>query len=204
MKTFYLVDGHAQIFRAYYAPFQRLSAPSGEPVKATYTFTQMLLSIVRDRQPDYLAVAMDVSDSTTFRSEIDVEYKANRDETPEDLSPQVDRIVEIVELFGIPIFRKPGYEADDLIATIASRLKDEPVELRIVSRDKDLYQVLSDKVKMWDPTKDEILDRDYVFQKHGFAPNLSIQVQTLTGDPNENITGVHGVGPKKAVSLLNK
>ena len=204
MKTFYLVDGHAQIFRAYYAPFQRLSAPSGEPVKAPYTFTQMLLSIVRDQQPDYLAVAMDVSDSTTFRSEIDVEYKANRDETPEDLSPQVDRIVEIVELFGIPIFRKPGYEADDLIATIASRLKDEPVELRIVSRDKDLYQILSDKVKLWDPTKDEILDSDYVFQKHGFTPNLSIEVQTLTGDPTDNITGVHGVGPKKAVSLLNK
>ena len=98
MKKFYLIDGHAQIFRAYYAPFGDLTSPSGEPVKATQIFTQMLLAIVRDKKPDYLAVAFDVSDSTTLRRDLYPEYRATREESPEDLHPQVECIVEIVQL----------------------------------------------------------------------------------------------------------
>src|SRR4030095_2714211 len=107
MTPFSLIDGHSQIFRAYYAPFNVLTAPSGEPVKATYIFTQMVLAIIRDRKPDYLALAMDVKDSTTRRAAVYPEYKANRDETPEDLEPQVERIVEIIGKLGIPIHRLP-------------------------------------------------------------------------------------------------
>lgn len=204
MKKFYLIDGHAQIFRAYYAPFGDLTSPSGEPVKATQIFTQMLLAIVRDKKPDYLAVAFDVSDSTTLRRDLYPEYKATREESPEDLHPQVERIVEIVQLLGIPIFSLTGYEADDVIATIAHRLTNDDVELCIVSRDKDLYQLLSDKVKLWDPTKDEVIDSTAVEAKHGFTPEQAVDVQTLTGDSTDNIPGIHGVGVKKAVMLLKK
>jgi DNA polymerase-1 len=207
MKTLYLIDGHSQIFRAYYAPFNLLTSPSGEPIKATLIFTQMLLAILRERKPDYLALTMDVSDSTTKRAAVYEEYKSNRERTPEDLPPQVDRIIEIVEILGIPIYRVPGYEADDLIATIAERLSSPEhagVELRIVSRDKDLYQVISDRVKLWDPVKDEIIDRAALETKMGFGPREAVEVQTLMGDSIDNIPGVPGVGLKTAASLIRK
>ena len=207
MKTLYLIDGHSQIFRAYYAPFNLLTSPTGEPIKATLIFTQMLLAILRERKPDYLALTMDVSDSSTKRAAVYGEYKSNRDRTPEDLPPQVDRIVEIVEILGIPIFRVSGYEADDLIATIAERLSSPAhadVELRIVSRDKDLYQVISDRVTLWDPVKDEIIDRAALEAKMGFGPREAVEVQTLMGDSIDNIPGVAGVGLKTAASLIRK
>ncbi len=204
MKKFYLIDGHAQIFRAYYAPFQLLESPAGEPIKATHIFTQMILSILRDKEPDYIGIAMDVKDSTTFRRELDPEYKANREDTPEDLPPQIERIVQIIDLFGIPLFRMSGYEADDLIATIAKRLASDDVELLMVSRDKDLYQLITDKVKLWDPGKDELIDRDVLEATRGFSPEKAIDLQTLTGDSTDNIPGIHGVGVKKAITLLEK
>ncbi|MBI4601388.1 MAG: DNA polymerase I [Planctomycetes bacterium] len=202
--TFYLIDGHSQIFRAYYAPFNVLTAPSGEPVKATYIFTQMLLAILRDRKPDYLAMAMDVSDSTVRRLSLYPEYKANRQETPEDLPPQIDRIEQIVGALGVPIFRREGYEADDVIATIASRLDPERAELRIVSRDKDLYQLITEAVKLWDPVKDELIDAASLEREQGFGPRESVEIQTLTGDAIDNVPGVPGVGPKTAARLIKK
>jgi DNA polymerase-1 len=208
MKTFYLIDGHSQIFRAYYAPFNILTSPSGEPVKATLIFTQMLLAILRERKPDYLALTMDVSDSTTKRAAEFEGYKSNRDRTPEDLPPQVDRIVQIVEMLGVPIYRLSGYEADDLIATIAERLAAAPghadVELRVVSRDKDLYQIISERVKLWDPVKDEVIDAASLEAKHGFGPRQAVEVQTLMGDAIDNIPGVQGVGLKTAATLIRK
>jgi DNA polymerase-1 len=203
-KTFYLVDGHSQIFRAYYAPFNVLTAPSGEPVKATYIFTQMLLGILRDRKPDYLAIAMDVSDATLHRTRLYPEYKANRDETPEDLPQQIDRIVEIVSAMGVPIYRQEGFEADDVIATIASRLDPAAVELFIVSRDKDLYQLITEAVKLWDPVKGEVIDAHRLEEDLGFTPEEAVEVQTLMGDPIDNVPGVAGVGPKTAVRLIKK
>ena len=209
MKTFYLIDGHAQIFRAYYAPFQALTASGGEPVKATHTFTQMLLGIIRDKKPDYLAIALDTSDATTFRAKSYPEYKANRDATPEDLGPQIERIEEIIETFGIPVFRREGFEADDIIATIVGQLSAEGAEHEdvctyIVSRDKDLFQLLSDRVIIWDPGKDEIIGPTEVEAKYGFTPEQSVEVQVLTGDTVDNIPGVKGVGTKTAVKLLKK
>src|SRR5215470_4960557 len=128
-KSLWLIDGHAQIYRAYYAPFQRLSTPSGEPTKATYVFTQMLLGMLRDRKPDYLAMVLDVSDKTVFRVQIDPEYKAHRPPPPEDLTPQFDRIIEILETIGVPILRQSGFEADDLMATLCERLRDIDIVL---------------------------------------------------------------------------
>lgn len=201
---FYLIDGHSQIFRAYFAPFNILTSPSGEPVKATYIFTQMILAILRDRKPSYFAIAMDVKDSTTQRRDLYKEYKANREETPEDLPPQIERIVQILTTLGIPIFRQNGYEADDIIATIATMLPPEGVELRVVSRDKDLHQIISDSVTLWDPLKDELIDRQHLETKHGFTPREAVEIQTLTGDTVDNVPGIPGVGIKTAIKLIKK
>jgi len=205
VKTFYLVDGHAQIFRAYYAPFASvLSAPSGEPTKATYIFSQMVYGILRDQSPDYFAVALDHGDETTERRQFYPEYKANRDAAPEDLHPQCDRIEEILAVMDVPTFKIAGQEADDIIATIARLCVDDDIELRIVSKDKDLYQILTDKVKLWDPSKDVLFDPAALEEKMGFTPEQSIDIQTLTGDSTDNVPGVPGIGPKKAAALIQK
>ncbi len=204
MKTFYLIDGHAQLFRAYYAPFRDLTSPTGEPVKAVYVFTQMLLNIVRNERPDYLAVAFDVSDSTTLRKGWYPEYKANRERSPEDLQVQFERIREVIAAFGLPVFELEGYEADDLIATIAERLKGEEVELRIGSKDKDLHQLLSHKVKLWDPSKGDLLDDELLRVEKGYAPEQAVEIQTLVGDSIDNIPGAKGVGVKTATKLINE
>ncbi|MEM7231480.1 MAG: DNA polymerase I [Planctomycetota bacterium] len=204
MKTFYLIDGHAQIFRAYYAPFGQLSSPNGEPTKAVHVFTQMIFNILDEKKPDYIAVALDVGDDSTERKKIYPEYKENRDAAPEDFGPQVTRIVEILETLKIPIYAIKGYEADDIIATAARLLKDEDVELRIVSRDKDLHQVLSEKVLLWDPQVDKTLDGKSLVEEKGYTPEQAVEIQTLTGDSTDNIPGVPGIGPKKALTLITK
>ena len=182
MKTFYLIDGHAQIFRAYYAPFaQILTSPSGEPTKATYIFTQMILNIIKNKNPDYLAVALDFGDDTTERKEFFPEYKANRDRAPEDFGPQVDRITQILETLGVPQFVVKGQEADDIIATIARLLADQDIELRIASKDKDLHQILTEKVKLWDPVKDELIDPVSLEEKHGFTPEMAVELSNPDG-----------------------
>jgi len=203
-KSLWLIDGHAQIFRAYYAPFQRLNAPTGEPTKATYVFSQMLLNLIRDKKPDYLAMVMDVSDATVFRVQIDASYKANRQPSPEDLGPQIDRIVEIVQAMQVPILRESGFEADDLIATICARLRNEDVDVVIVSRDKDLDQLISDKVRMYDPLSDAFTDAASMLAEKGYGPDKAIEAQTLMGDSTDNVRGIDGVGPKKAAELLAK
>ncbi|MCH8252549.1 MAG: DNA polymerase I, partial [Planctomycetes bacterium] len=109
-KTFYVIDGHYQIYRAYHAFPEELTSPTGEPTRATHVFCEILFNLIRDRQPDFLAITLDVSDETVFRCDIDPEYKANRDPAPDDLHVQVDRIISIVEAMGIAIYRKPGFE----------------------------------------------------------------------------------------------
>ncbi|MCG3132275.1 MAG: DNA polymerase I [Phycisphaerae bacterium] len=203
-ETLYLIDGHYQMFRAFYAPFRDLSSPTGEPTKATHVFCQMLLGLLRDRKPDYLAVVVDVSDETVFRRDIDPEYKAHREPAPEDFEVQFNRVVQIVERVGIPIFRVPGYEADDVTATIAERLRDRDVICYLVSRDKDLDQLLTDRVHIFDPTKDEVVTPESLVTSKGYAPEKAVEIQTLTGDSTDNVPGVKGIGPKTAVKLIEK
>lgn len=204
MKKFYLIDGHAQLFRAYYAPFRELTSPTGESVKAVHVFTQMILSILRNEQPDYIAVAFDVSDATTHRKSWYPEYKANRDATPEDLRSQFTRVREVLSALNIATFALEGYEADDLIATIAEQLKGEPVELRVASKDKDLHQVLSPTVKLWDPSKGDLLDVKTLLATQGYGPEEAVEIQTLVGDSTDNIPGAYGVGVKTAVRLVGE
>ena len=204
-ETLYLIDGHYQIFRSYYAPFGNLNAPSGEPTRATHVFCQTLLSLARTHKPDYLAMVMD-PDGPVFRNEIFPEYKANREPPPDDFAPQHDRIVEIVRAADIPILIEPGFEADDVIATVARQAVelDPNVRVVIVSRDKDLEQLLTDRVVMLDPGKDEQVDPEALATKKGYRPEQAVDIQTLTGDSTDNIPGVAGIGPKTAVKLIAK
>ena len=206
MKTFYLLDGHAQVFRAYYAPFRPLTSPSGEPVKAVHVFTQLLLNLIHKERPDYLAIAFDVADATTERRIDFADYKAQREEAPDDLGPQFQRVFEVVAAMGIPVFMVNGQEADDVIATIAERLHDagEDVELRIVSKDKDLHQILTPRVVLWDPTDGSIVGPDELWEKKGYRPEQAVEIQTLVGDPTDNVPGIHGVGVKTAAKLIEK
>src|SRR5438309_8225183 len=157
-KTFYIIDGHAHIYRAYFAPFRELSSPTGEPTKATYVFVQMLLNLIQQRNPDYLCMVIDSGDETVFRREFFPEYKANRTAKPPELEPQEARILQIVRDAGIPIFVKPRYEADDLIATMAQRLCAMDFELFMVSKDKDLRQILNPCTHLYDVQYDEVIE----------------------------------------------
>jgi len=206
VKTFYLLDGHAQVFRAYYAPFRPLTSPSGEPVKAVHVFTQLLLNLIKKERPDYLAIAFDVADATTDRANDFAAYKAQREEAPDDLAPQFQRVFEVVAAMGIPVFMVDGQEADDVIATIAQRLEDagEDVELRIVSKDKDLHQILGPRVRLWDPTDGSLLGPDELWEQRGYRPEQAVEIQTLVGDPTDNVPGIAGVGVKTAAKLIER
>jgi len=205
-ETLYLIDGHAQIYRCYYAPFRDLTSPSGEPTRATYVFCQMLFNLVRTRRPDYLAMVMDSTEAPIFRTELYPEYKANREPPPPDFAPQRDRIVQIVQAAGIPVLMQPGFEADDLIASIVHRVRKSSPGVRIflLSRDKDLEQLLSEQVVMYDPGKDEEIDPAKLEAMKGYRPEQAVEVQTLSGDPTDNIPGVVGIGPKTAAKLIAK
>src|SRR5262249_6206270 len=151
---------------------------------------------------DYLAMVLDVSDKTVFRVQIDPEYKAHRPPPPEDLTPQFDRIIEILETIGVPILRQSGFEADDLMATLCERLRD--IDIVLVRRDKDLDQLLSESVRMYDPLADEFIDPEAMFRLKGYGPEKAVEAQTLIGDATDNVRGIEGVGPKKAAELISK
>lgn len=203
-KSFYIIDGHAHIYRSYFAPFRDLSSPTGEPTKATYVFTQMLLNLVRQRKPDYLAMVIDSGDETVFRKVIYPQYKANRKERPPDFGPQEKRILQIVKDAGVPIFVVPSFEADDLIATMAKRLCDQNWDIYIVSKDKDLRQILNPCTFMYDVQGDEVIDAAGMEQKHGYSPSEAVDVQTLMGDTTDNVPGIPGIGEKTAAKLIKK
>src|SRR5215210_2303759 len=203
-KTFYVIDGHAHIYRAYFAPFRDLTGPSGEPTKATFVFTQMLLNLIEQRKPDYLAMVIDSGDDTVFRKAISPDYKANRQAPPDDFQPQEQRILQIVRDIGIPIFVKGGFEADDLIATIAKRLCNHGFETFLVTKDKDLRQSINDCTKMYDVQADEVIDAAKLEEKCGYTPIEAVEVQTLVGDAIDNVPGIPGVGEKTAAKLVKK
>ncbi|MCH7871647.1 MAG: DNA polymerase I, partial [Planctomycetes bacterium] len=207
-ETLYLIDGHAQIYRAYYARFDHLNSPSGEPTRATHVFFQMLLNLIRDRRPDYLVMVMDVSDKTVFRRDIYPDYKANRDPPPEDMPVQIDRIVSILEAVGVPILRLAGFEADDIIATLAHRVAagecGSDLHVHMVSKDKDLEQLLGPTASMFDPGKNEFITHENLLEKKGWTPHQALEVQSLAGDTVDNIPGVKGIGPKTAAKLIHK
>ena len=210
-NTLYLIDGHAQMFRAYFAIRGGMTSPvTGEPTNALFAFTGMLIKLFKECRPPYAAMVIDPK-GKTFRDEFYPAYKANRDEAPDDFVVQIPRMFQLAELFGLPILEAPGFEADDVMATLADRLAmggfdDESpgIHLRLVAKDKDLEQVLGDRVTLYDVQTDQTLDPAALKDKRGINPDQVIDYQTLIGDPTDNIPGVKGIGPKTASKLLDQ
>ena len=207
---FYLIDGSGYIFRAYYAlpPLSRKS--DGLPTGAVSGFCSMLFKLLEDsrsddsiHKPTHFAVIFD-SAKKNFRNDIYSEYKANRSETPEDLIPQFEYIRKAVKAFSLPSIELINYEADDLLATYAKQIVDAGAKVTVISSDKDLMQLVSKKVRLYDPMKNKVLGENEVFEKFGVKPNQVIDVQSLAGDPSDNIPGVPGIGVKTAAELINK
>lgn len=201
-ETLYIIDGHSQIYRAYYAPFRDLTSPAGEPVRATYVFCSMLLKFIQAHRPRYLGMAVDGPAEKLHRRKLYPDYKITRKPMPEDLPVQVDRICRIVETMGIPILRAEGYEADDIMATAAERFASGQLRVVLISRDKDLDQLVNDNVVLYDPMKDQTITAEDIEKTKGYPPAKAVEVQTLMGDATDNIPGVPGVGPKKAADLI--
>jgi DNA polymerase-1 len=203
----YLVDGSGFIFRAYYAmTYGRggsdMTNPEGVPVSAVFGFTNMLLKMLNDYNAPYMAVIFDAA-RANFRNDIYPEYKANRDETPEDLIPQFPLVRKATEAFDIPAIELEGYEADDLIATYARLAKEQGIKVIIVSSDKDLMQLVDENVRMLDPMKGKFIGPDEVVEKFGVTPDKVVDVQALAGDSTDNVPGVPGIGVKTAAQLIN-
>ena len=207
---FYLVDGSGYIFRAYYAlpPLSRKS--DGLPTGAVSGFSSMLFKLLEEsrsddskNKPTHFAVIFD-SARKNFRNEIYKDYKANRSEAPDDLAPQFDYIRKAVKAFNLPSIEQINYEADDLIATYAKQIVKAGAKVTIISSDKDLMQLVSNKVRLFDPMKSKVIGEKEVIEKFGVKPEQVIDVQSLAGDSSDNIPGVPGIGIKTASELIKK
>ncbi len=207
---FYLIDGSGYIFRAYYAlpPLSRKS--DGLPTGAVSGFCSMLFKLLEDarsddskNKPTHFAVIFD-SARKNFRNEIYKDYKANRAEAPDDLAPQFEYIRKSVKAFNLPSIELLNYEADDLIATYAKKITESGATVTVISSDKDLMQLVSNKVRLFDPMKNKVVGEKEVIEKFGVKPDQVIDVQSLAGDSSDNVPGVPGIGIKTAAELINK
>ena len=197
----FLIDGSSYIYRAYFAlPY--LSNSAGMPTNAIYGFTQMLIRVVKEHKPHYLAMVLDAP-GPTFRHEVYEPYKANRPSMPEELIPQIPYIKEVTRGFRIPILEKPGYEADDIIGTLVEKLRAD-ADITIVSGDKDMLQLVSDRVTILDTMKDRVYDQAEVKRRFEAQPSQVIDVFGLSGDTSDNVPGVPGIGEKTAVKLIKE
>jgi len=198
--TLYLIDGNSYIYRAFYA-IKGLSTSKGLPTGAVFGFTTMLMKVVDDKKPDYLAVCFDPKGPTT-RHEQYKEYKATRPPMPDNLVPQIPIIHRLVEAFNIPVLLMPGIEADDVIATVARKAEKAGLDVTVVTGDKDLYQIITDNIRVYDTMKDVMYGPAECKTKFGVGPEAITELLGLTGDSSDNIPGVPGVGPKTALQLI--
>jgi len=202
MKKIILIDGYGFVFRAYHS-LPPLSRSDGTPVGAVYGFINMLIKLIASLDSSHLAVVLDAG-SKTFRHQIYDKYKANRPPCPEDLIRQFPIIREAVEALNIKVWEKVGFEADDIIATLSTQAKTQDFEVVIVSSDKDLMQLIDDKIKMYDPFKNKMIDFPEVLEKFMVSPKQVCDVLALIGDASDNIPGVKGIGPKNASEFINQ
>ena len=207
MKRLILIDAHAVIHRAYHA-LPLLTSPSGEPTNAVYGFTIILLRIFRELKPDYIAVAFDLP-GPTFRHIAYERYKAQRPETPSDLSSQFSKAREVLDAFGIPVFEKEGYEADDIIGAIAKNVeKKKDTETVVVTGDLDMLQLVRPRLSVYSMKKGIsetfVYDERAVQDRYGLKPSQLTDFKGLKGDPSDNIPGVKGIGEKTAAWLIKR
>jgi len=200
MKHVFLIDGSGFIFRAYHA-LPPMTRPDGTPVNAVYGFTAMLLKLVEETDADHIAVIFDRA-RKTFRSDIYPEYKAHRPPPPDDLIPQFELVRQATRAMGLKAVDMEGFEADDLIATYARQAVEAGADVTIVSSDKDLMQLVNDKVTMMDAMKNKIIGVKEVEEKFGVGPDRVVDVQALAGDSADNVPGVEGIGLKTAAQLI--
>lgn len=207
-KTFVIIDAMALAYKAYFAFINRpLKTKTGEPTSAVYGFINQVFKIIEDTRPDYIAVATD-SKEKTFRHEKYEKYKSTREEMPEDMVPQIKRIRELIEAFKIPLYIKPGFEADDIIGTAVKKAAEKGLLSYAITPDKDFLQLITDDIKIIKPGKstDEIIifDKKKVKEDYGFEPHQMIDFLALVGDSSDDIPGVSGIGPKNAQPLIQQ
>ncbi|MDH3976276.1 MAG: DNA polymerase I [Deltaproteobacteria bacterium] len=199
-KRLFLIDGSSYIYRAFFA-LPHLSNSKGVPTNAVYGYTAMLLKVMREETPDYLAVAFD-SRGPTFRHEVYKEYKANRPSMPDNLVPQIPFIHDITAAFNLPVLSKEGVEADDIIGTLAKKAANHDLEVVIVTGDKDMMQLVTNNITILDTMKNKVSGHNEVLERFGVGPENVRDVMGLMGDSSDNIPGVAGVGEKTAVKLM--
>ena len=203
--TLFLIDGSSQMYRAYHAFRGRgLSNQEGHTTHAVYVFVTMLRKLVNDHHPSYMAASFDLA-GPTFRDAIVSDYKATRAAMPDDLAEQLAWVQEACEAMGVPIITSPGYEADDVIGTLARRAAAEGFEVAIVSIDKDFFQMVHDGIRVYDPREDGTwFDENGVIEKFGVRPSQVVDVLALVGDTSDNVAGVPGIGKKGAIDLISQ
>ncbi|MDH5597177.1 MAG: hypothetical protein OEY44_03670 [Candidatus Peregrinibacteria bacterium] len=206
-KRFVVIDGNHLIHRAFYAIQNPLMTSSGEQTNAVYGFASMLLNIIEVEEPDYIAMTFDPH-APTFRHEMHEEYKGTRQKAPDELYAQIPRIQEMVQAFGMPIYAKDGFEADDMMGTLAKEASEMGMEVYIVTGDMDAMQLVNGDVRVAFPHKGYkepiIFDRMKVKEKYGIEPEQVVDYKALMGDTSDNIKGVDGIGPVGATKLLKQ
>ncbi len=204
---FVVIDGNHLIHRAFHAIQAPLKTSSGEQTNALYGFASMLLNIMETEKPDALAVAFDMR-APTFRHELHDGYKATRSKSPDELYAQIPRIHEMVNAFRIPVFQNEGYEADDMMGTLACQAEEKGMVTRIVTGDMDALQLISERTFVVFPHKGYrepiLFDEAKVVEKYGIRPSQVVDYKALMGDSSDNIKGVEGIGPKRAAALLQR
>jgi len=206
--TLYLIDGHALAYRMYFAltagsTSQRWQTSKGEPTAGTYGFARELMRILEQENPEYLAVAFDTG--KTFRDKLFPEYKATRAKMPEDLRPQIERIRQVVDAFNIPRLEMEGFEADDVLGSVARSVAAQGLGVKIITGDRDLLQLVNERTAVYLAGDDQnYITAEDVIRKLGVRPDQVVDYKAIVGDKSDNIPGVAGVGEKTTIALLEK
>jgi DNA polymerase-1 len=201
-QTLYLIDGHSLIFQVFHA-IPEMSAPDGRPTNAVFGFSRDLLILLEKKKPDFLICALDPP-GPTFRDDLYPAYKATRAPMPDNLRPQIDMIREVIDAMGVPRLECPGFEADDVIATVADQAAQRGIDTFICSGDKDTRQLIGPHVRLFNIRKDAVFDADSLRAEWGIRPEQVVDLLALTGDTVDNVPGIEGVGPKTATWLLQE
>ncbi len=207
-KRFFILDGTALAYRAYFAMISHpLVNSKGQNTSAVFGFANYLMKIISDEKPDYIVSVFDTGEPT-FRHKMYPEYKATREKMPEDMIIQLGHIKKMLNAFGVPTIERPGYEADDVIGTLANIAAKEGIDVFMVTGDKDFMQLVTPKIKMYKPgrsgTDVEIVDEKAVREKFGVGPEQVVEVMALTGDSVDNVPGIKGIGEKTAIPLIQE